>query len=240
MPGRRQPGWPRGSAWSLGFTTAGWSLGRWEASGRMHGRSVGRCRVCLGPEIIYPVPSLVPIPIVFAINSSILAGAGLTSSTSGASGRARVSPVGWSCLRQRSRAAGPAARCSRMRLRGSCDSRPASPVPALPVLPYPNLPQSTDGPMEQVLLPARSIPPQHRPCAMGSNPVPGEPPWHGTCLQPACCPGSATTVPLLHSGSGGGVRAPEVPNKEIQQAGPKVPELPSGCGMLASHAPSLT
>lgn len=41
------------------------------SGGRMHGRSVGRCRVCLGAGIIYPVPLLVPIPTVFAINSSI-------------------------------------------------------------------------------------------------------------------------------------------------------------------------
>lgn len=58
------------------------------AVGRMRGLSRGRCRVCLGPGIIYPVPSLVPIPTVFAMNSSILAGAGLTSSTQ-PSGRLR-------------------------------------------------------------------------------------------------------------------------------------------------------
>lgn len=68
------------------------------AVGRMRGLSGGRCWVCLGPGIIYPVPSLVPIPTVFAMNSSILAGVGLTSSTSPAGGCARVSPAGWSCL----------------------------------------------------------------------------------------------------------------------------------------------
>lgn len=161
----------------------------------MRGRSVGRCRVCLGPGIIYPVPSLVPIPTVFAINSSILAGAGLTSSTSGASGRARVSPAGWSCLRQRRRAAGAAARRSRMRPQGGCDPRPASPKPTLPLSPYPSIPQATRGPMEQVFLPVWSVLPQHHPCATGSNPVPGEPSRRGTCLQLACCPGSATMVP---------------------------------------------
>lgn len=117
--GRGQLDGPRGSDGSFSSAAAGWSLGRWEVAGRMHGRSVGRCRVCLGPGNIYPVPPLVPIPTIFAINSSILAGAGLTSSTSGASGRARVS---WSCPRQRHRAACPAAGCSRMRLRGACAS----------------------------------------------------------------------------------------------------------------------
>lgn len=96
-----------GSAGSFGSAAAGWSLGRWEVVGRMLGRSVGRCWVCLGPGIIYPVPSLVPIPTVFAINSSILAGAVLTSSTSGASGKVRVSPTDRSCPRLWSRAAGP-------------------------------------------------------------------------------------------------------------------------------------
>lgn len=129
---------PRGSDGSLGSAAAGWSLGRWEVAGRMHSRSVGRCRVCLGPGIIYPVPSLVPIPTIFAINSSILAGAGLTSSTSGASGRARVS---WSCPRQRHRGAGPAACRRRMRLWGACASPPATPNPALPILPHPNPPR---------------------------------------------------------------------------------------------------
>lgn len=186
MPGSGKPGQPRGSAGSFGFAAAGWSLGRWEVAGRMHGRSVGRCRVCLGPGIIYPVPLLVPIPTVFAINSSILAGAGLTSSTSGASGRAWVSPAGWSCLRQRSRAAGPAALRSRMRPRGGCDSRPASPNPTLPVLPYPSISQSMDGLMEQVFLPAQGILSQHHPRAMGSNPVTSKPSWYVTYVQPAC------------------------------------------------------
>lgn len=200
----------------------------------MRGRSVGRCRVCLGPGIIYPVPSLVPIPTVFAINSSILAGAGLTSSTSGASGRARVSPAGWSCLRQWRRAAGAAARRSRMRPRGGCDSRPASPKPTLPLSPYPSIPQATCGPMQQVFLPVWSVLPQHHPCATGSNPVPGEPSRRGTCLQLACCPGSATTVPRLCNGPGG-IRAWEVVVRESQWAGPKVSELPSGCDTLSSH-----
>jgi len=173
--GRGQPGQPRGSAGSFGFAAAGWSLGRWEVLGRMHGRSVGRCRICLGSGIIYPVPSLVLIPTVFAINSSILAGAGLTSSTSRASGRARVSPAGWSCLRQRSRAASAAARHTSTRLWGGCYSVPASPNPAHPVLPYPSVPQSTDGPMEQVFLPAWDILPWQHSHAMGSKPVPGEP-----------------------------------------------------------------
>lgn len=122
---------PRGSAGSFGSAAAGWSLGRWEVAGRMHGRSVGRCRVCLGPGIIYPVPSLVPIPTSFAINSSILAGAGLTSSTSGASGRA---PVSWRCPRQGHRAAGPAVcRC------GEPVPHPQQPqTQNLPVLASPN------------------------------------------------------------------------------------------------------
>lgn len=135
--GRGQPDGPRGSDGSFGSAAAGWSSGRWEVAGRMHGRSVGRCRVCLGAGIIYPVPSLVPIPTRFAINSSILAGAGPTSSTSGASGRARVS---WSCPRQRHRAAGPAVCRSRMRLWGACASPPATPNPTLPFLPHPNPP----------------------------------------------------------------------------------------------------
>lgn len=150
----------------------------------MRGCSLSRCRVCLGPGIIYPVSSLVLIPTGFAINSSILAGAGLTSSTSG---RAWVSPTGWSCPGQHSRTAGTATHHSRMQLGGGCGSHTASPNPTFPVLPYPKLPQSMDELMEQVFLPAWSIIPQHHPCAMGSNPVPSEPSWHGTCLLLAPC-----------------------------------------------------
>lgn len=174
MLGRGQPGWPRGSAESFGFAAAGWSLGWWEVAGRMHGCSVGRCWVCLGPGIIYSVLLLVPIPAIFAVNSSILAGAGLTSSTSGVSGRAR-----WSCLQQQSSAAGPAAPCSRMRPQEDCDSCPASPNPTLPVLPYPHVSQSMGGPMEQVFLPAWIILPQHHPCTMRSILVPRKPLWYG-------------------------------------------------------------
>lgn len=144
--GRGQLDGPRGSDGSFGSAAAGWSLGRWEVAGRMHGRSVGRCRVFLGPGIIYPVPSLVLISTIFAINSSILAGAGLTSSTSGESGRARVS---WSCPRQRRRAASPAACRSRMRLWGACASPPAAPNPPLPVLLYPNSPNLWTDPQSE-------------------------------------------------------------------------------------------
>lgn len=234
MPGHGQPSQPRGSAGSFGFAAAGWSLGRWEVVGRMHGHSVGRCWVCLGPVIIYPVPSLVPIPTIFAINSSILAGAGLTSSTSGVSGRARVSPASWSCLRQQSRVAGPTARRSRMRPREGCDSRPASPNPTLPVLPYPNLPQSMDGSTEKFFS-------QHGASSLGITPVQ----W-GAILSPAshhgtghvCSRLAALGVPSRSPSSATGLgagRAREVPGKDSQQAGPKVPELLSGCDMLASH-----
>lgn len=164
-----QPGRPQGSAGSFGFAVAGWSLGWWEVAGRMHGCSVGRCWVCLGLGIIYPVPLLVPIPAIFAINSSILAGAGLTSSTSGASGRAQASATGWSCLRQWRRAAGPAAHRSRMEPQEDCDSCPASPNPTLPVLPYPCVSQSMGGPTEQVFLPAWSILPQYHPPLRGGE-----------------------------------------------------------------------
>lgn len=77
----------------LGCAAAGWSSGQWKDAQL----SVGRCRVCLGLRIIYPALSPAHISTVFALNSSILAGAGLTSSTS-----AQESPAGWSCLRQHS------------------------------------------------------------------------------------------------------------------------------------------
>lgn len=77
----------------FGRAAAGWSSGQREDAQL----SVGRCWVCLGLRIIYPVLSPAHISTVFALNSSILAGAGLTSSTS-----AQESPAGWSCLRQHS------------------------------------------------------------------------------------------------------------------------------------------
>lgn len=59
------------------------SCGRMESGGGMRGLFASRCRVCFGPGIIYPSWLLVNIPAVLAINSSILAGARLTSSLTG-------------------------------------------------------------------------------------------------------------------------------------------------------------
>lgn len=153
MPGRGQ----RGRPGAVPRARLGRSRMEFGAVGRMRGLSGGRCRVCLGPGIIYPVPSLVHIPTVFAMNSSILAGAGLTSSTSPAGGCARASPPGWSCLWQR----------CRMRLPPLIPTSSSSEEP-----PSPLYPSRWIVPIQQGFGPARGILSQHHHRATGTDPVP--------------------------------------------------------------------